>query len=380
MSNNVNSTKKPVFKHLKITDLAVDPQLNIRFRAGTESYGVKITRDTYDLSTLETQIIDAGQIFEPIVVSKQKDNSYKVLRGNRRTLAGQNVYNAGTTTVNLKNALDKVPCQVYSDLTPAEEKEMVLDQNSKPFLRSELIKFVWSMQAEGKSFPMIAAMTYETFGRLNGKSGADKLTEMAAIPPADHEKRRSVLLSWLRGSLDMTIMAAYNLGVRVQKAMLLSEMKRDGLVNETDEQPEFDAAKNGQARMTALRKAKELDSDWNAHTGGANFNAKIEEFIKEDKTGTKAVVVKALSKSENESFAKASKSSLGRACFTRAAGTENAEFLRLDEKFAIIEAKEKILYDKYKDNLKPEILAVLSEVFMQDNILAWEKYLAANCK
>lgn len=373
---------------LSVLALTVDPTLNVRMRKGSQVYGVTVNKDGYDLPTMVAQIVERGKIVEAIHVSRRKDGTNVVLRGNRRTLAGQMLLNDPGTPDELRKELTKTRVLVFSDLTPESEREMVMDQNSKPFNRSEIIRYAWSLRQNGKSFDSIAVDNFEMWGQFGRNARTvQKLAEIRAIPETDIATRRKAIKTWLRGTVDEYVLPAYDLGPIVQKACILSEMQLDGLLTDQDEKPHFYTTREGQARMKALGQAKEKDgSKWNPHTGGEAFNALIEEYHKKDFPAPGTVTVteptkKRPSVAELKIRMNACKSSPARMAFSIAAGNDEKEFIDRDDSLSLLEAKE-TLFLQYAENLNPDATVnlrdVLTQIFLRDNVLDFKQLLEKN--
>ncbi len=375
----------PVEAILSVGLLTVDPTLNVRMRKGSNVFGVTVNVDGYDLPTMMSQIEDRKKILEPIHVSKRADGSYVVLRGNRRTLAGQMLLNAPDTTPELRHELQNTRVLVFQNLTLEEEREKVMDQNSKPFSRSEIIRYAWSLRQNGQSFERIALDNFEMWGNFgrNARTVA-KLAEIRAIPENDLPARKKAIRTWLRGTVDEYVLPGFDLGPIVQKAMMLSEMQLDGLLTDQDEKPYFYTTRDGQARMKALGQAREKDgSKWNPHTGGENFNALIETYHKADFPAPGADPVET-DKKKRPSLAElkirqnACKSSPARMAFSIAQGNEEKDFTERDDALSLIEAKES-LFLQFAENLDANATVglrdILTQIFLRDNVLDFKQLL-----
>lgn len=262
---------------------------------------------------------------------------------------------------------------------------MVMDQNSKPFNRSEIIRYAWSLRQNGKSFDSIAVDNFEMWGQFGRNARTvQKLAEIRAIPETDIASRRKAIKTWLRGTVDEYVLPAYDLGPIVQKACILSEMQLDGLLTEQDEKPHFYTTRDPQSRMKALGQAKEKDgSKWSPHLGGEAFNALIEEYHKKDFPPAGTVVVTETTKkrpsiAELKTRMNACKSSPARMAFSIAAGNEEKDFTERDDALSLIEAKE-TLFLQFAENLDlnatVNLRDVLTQIFLRDNVLDFKQLL-----
>jgi hypothetical protein len=365
-----------------VLDLTVDPLLNVRFRAGSEVFGVKLERDTYDLPGMKQQIVDGNGVREPVTVSVRKDGSKVVIRGNRRTLAGTELVNDPSCPAELKKQLtEHFPMLLLHGLTPEQEREMINDQTQKQFLRSEVIRYIFSLRKQNWTFDRIALLLWETLGRFSGN--AKKVAEIREIN--DPTLKREKIRLWLRGTLDNYILWGYDLGPIVQKAILLSEMQVDGVLPETSEKPYFIATKNSQKRIAALKKAKEADgSKWNGMilVEGSEFKKVMDGFRAEDYgTVSKPPTPKGpqmLKRTELEGMKDSFQSNAVRSMIRRVLGEDAADLQIRDEFAAVCETKE-LLATQYLPRLKPEIAAIVRFCFVNPDPTDFQNFLESNC-
>lgn len=371
------------WQKLPISKLKVAFDLNIRFRKGQLTFGVNVEADTYDLATMKMQIIDAGCILEDIWVSERENGDLIVLRGNRRTIAGQELEVDPSTPESVRLALQSVPVRVFKNLTQEQEMELVEDQGQKAFLRSETVQHVWRLLGKGWGFERIAMTLFEVFGKFSGN--ARKVAEIRAIPAEDVASRRTAIKKWLRGTLDEYIIPAYKLGSRVMKNTLLSEMHLDGILPPTAAKPEWYTTKNPQKRMAELEKAKKSDgATWNHHTGGKEFNAVIEKFKAEDfpdpsKINPNATpAVKRLTVAELNSRAESSRSSVAKMAFRIATGATEDTFQIRDEFLSLIEAKEMLAMQyltAVKDDATVSVIDAIRAFITMESVTDFEAWL-----
>jgi len=387
---DTNNTVDPVKWNAKgnkvtfgnVCDLKPDPLLNIRFRGGSEVFGIKVERDSYDLPGMKQQIVDGGGILEPITVSVRKDNTMVPLRGNRRTFAGQELAADPTTSADLRKALtERTPMILLHGLTPDEEQRLVNDQTQKKFLRSEVIRYIFSLRKQGWGFDKIAANMWETLGQFSGN--AKKIAEIRDI--TDPTLKRDKIKTWLRGTLDNYILWGYDLGPVIQKIILQSEMAVDGLLPKNAEQPYFITTKNSQKRIGALKKAKEADgSKWTGmmFAEGSEFKKVADSFHAEDYGTTaptnKPPAVKMLDKKTLEGMKDSFSSRAVRAMIDRVLGAEVPDLTTRDEFAAVMEAKE-MAVEQYLPRLRPEIAAIVRMCFVNPDPTDFQNFLASNC-
>ena len=343
--------------HGNVNDLQTDEHLNIRFRAGSQLFGVTVSKDTYDLPTMRVQIVDGGGILEPIWVSQRSDKSLIVLRGNRRTLAGKELLADPTISPELRNALTtKTPILLLTGLTPEQERDLINDQTQMSFRRSEVVRNIFELRRNKWDFARIAMLHWETLGKFT--QSAKKVAEMRAI--LDPAAKREKIKSWLRGTLDNYLIWGYDLGTFVQKCILLSCMATDGLLSENDEKPYFNSEKNSQKRIAALRKAKEADgAKFNGQilVEGSEFKKVMDSFHAEDygTTTTPAVPAgpKMMKRQDLEGVKDSFQSQAVRQMIERVLGVEQPTLTARDEFAASQETKE-MLAETYLPRLNPE--------------------------
>jgi hypothetical protein len=364
-----------------VMDLTVDPSLNIRFRAGSEIYGVVVEKDTYDIPGMKTGIVDGNGIREPIWVSVRKDNTKIVIRGNRRTLTGQELVNDPTTPDTLRKTLtEQTPMLLFHGLTAEQERELVNDQTQKPFLRSEVVRNIFELRRNKWDFPRIAMQHWETLGKFSGN--AKKVAEIRDL--TDPTAKREKIKTWLRGTLDNYLIWGYDLGSFIQKCIMLSVMKTDGLLNPTSEQPYFNAEKNSQKRIAVLKKAKEMDgSKFNGQilVEGSEFKKVADSFHTED-YGTAAprpanAGPKMMARKDLEGIKDSFQSQAVRLMIARVLGTEQPDLITRDEFAAGMETKE-MLVTQFLPRLNPEVAAVLRLVFVNPDPMDFQTFLENN--
>lgn len=257
--------KRHAMKKVAITELKVDRSVNFR--------------DDYDLPSLREEVVQAGQILEPIHAIQ---GTNIVLKGNRRTLVGQQLHADPSCPSDLKKKLEGVDVIFYSDLTEQEITELVLDHGSqKPLSRAETVKAVWRLQRQMYTERDVITLMYNQLARYSGNTR--KAYEAQQISAG--EAREKFLQTWLHGTVGNYLLAAGRMGQRVQEQLLLSETALDrGLTEEEQKKVQFQV---NRGRITALTTAMKKDKEgagWSPETGGAEFNAAIEKFVAEDKS------------------------------------------------------------------------------------------------
>jgi hypothetical protein len=284
-----------------IGKLHVNPD-NLRFRKGMQVDGINVT-DTYNTGALKDVTRTQGGIPGRLNVEEFKAPAgplghqlkagevyYITLAGNRRLTAAKELVDDGSTPSALVDALQKLPCNVYKDLDDEQRRELVNDQRNQRYARAELVLYCWRLQMAGLSYAQIAMFVYQQMITYTGQ-GQKMLPKIEACKTL--EERTKVITTWLKGTLDTIILNCGKMGPRVRRALLLSDMLIDGIApvigqdsegNPVYETPEF---KPSQGRCSELARAKKKDEaspgGWDPERGGAEFNATIAKFIREDK-------------------------------------------------------------------------------------------------
>lgn len=274
---------KATKKTVELSELFVDLSLNNR------------EVDNYDLPSMKEQIVAIGRIVVPLIVKRDETKKkYVVLRGNRRTLAAQELVADPASSQELVANLKKIEVMVYEDLTPAEELAMVFDHGSeKPICRTEVVKSVWRLSKSFMSEGEIIKMLYFALAKYSGNE--KKLNEV----PVEMKAREKFLKSWLHGTVGNFILSAAGMGDYVQQQFILTHRKEDKLI--TKEEETLLTMKTSRDRITQLSAAITADnakdkggkgwtppqftSDGSLTGGGENFNALIAKFKEEDATG-----------------------------------------------------------------------------------------------
>lgn len=359
-----------------IMDLKPDPLLNVRFRQGSEVYGVKLMKDSYDIPGMIQQLIDGFGVREPIQVSVRKDGSMVPLRGNRRTIAGQQLVNDPATPEPLrKQLLTQTPMILLTGLTEAQERELVNDQTTKSFLHSEVVRYIFSLRRSQWSYERIALLLWETMGKFSGNK--KKVAEIRDIVDAQLKKEK--IKSWLRGTLDCYLIWGYDLGQFTQKQILLTEMALDGLITDDMEKPYVKTM--NQKRVAALKKAKDLDGTrWNGMVliEGSEFKKQYDQFHQEDYHPAATVASNAkpkmLDRATVEGLAEVFTSKVARFLIQRILGTEQPELPVADEFAGIQETKMQLL-EGALPGLKPEIAAIVRLCLVNPDAGDFQRFL-----
>jgi hypothetical protein len=362
-----------------IMDLKPDSVLNVRFREGCEVYGVKLKKDSYDIPGMRQQLIDGFGVREAITVSVRKDGTMVPLRGNRRTIAGQELVNDPTTPEPLRKQLvTQTPMLLLTGLTDAQERELVNDQTTKDFLHSEVVRYIFSLRRQHWSYERIALLLWETMGKFSGSK--KKVAEIREI--ADPGLKREKIKSWLRGTLDCYLIWGYDLGQFTQKQILLTEMAMDGLITEEMEKPYVKSL--NQKRIAELKKAKELDgTKWNGMVlmDGSEFKKVYDKFHQEDYNPTQIVKgdgkPKMLDRATVEGLAEVFTSKVARQLIQRVLGNEQPELPLHDEFAGICETKMQLL-ETSLPRLKPEVAAIVRICLVNPDAGDFQRFLAAN--
>lgn len=364
-----------------VKELTIDPLLNVRFHGESEVVaGVKPV-DTYDIPSMKHGIVERGGIVEPIHVSVRPDNTKIVLRGNRRTRAGQELEADPTTPGELLKALrERTPMVLLHGLTPAQEIEMVNDQTQKPFLRSEVVRQIFNLRMQKWSFEQIAGAMWETLGRFTGN--AKKIAEVRSI--TDPSVKREKIRSWLRGSLDCYLIWGCDLGPIIREYILLSEMQVDGVLPAEARKPYVIMTKDSQKRVAALKAAKQADgSKWSGQMliEGSEFKKVIDEFhaadygtTGKDKTSPGK---KMMDRKSIEGMKEAFQSRTARAVIERILGETVPDLDTADNYAAMVEVK-KTAMEQYLPRLRPDMAAIVRLILVNPDPTDFADWLEAN--
>lgn len=366
-----------------ILELKPDPTLNVRYRAGTTYLGVTIERDTLDIPSMKQGIIDGEGIHEPIMVSVRPNGDKVPLRGNRRTYAGQELAVDPSTPPALVEALTKrTPMLLICGLTAEQEQKLINDQDQKPFLRSELIRQVFGLRKQGWSFEKIAFFLWEQLGRFTS-GGPKKLAEIRDV--TDPALKKEKIRTWLRGTLDNYLLWGYDLGDAVRKCILLSEMKLDGILPTTAEQPYFLTTKASVKRIADLRAAKKADGDkWNGmiFMPGSEFAKVAEQFHNQDygvvtAQTSESKKAKMMDRKSVVTFLESAASQTVKTTIKKILGEEVPDYSDRDTVAALFEMKV-MLIEQYLPNLKPEFKQLMSTLFINPDTTDFQNLLEEN--
>jgi hypothetical protein len=339
--------KRSSLKKANIMSLKVDRLVNFR--------------DDYDVPSMKEEILQAGRILEPLHVI---DGSNILLKGNRRTLAAQELYSDPSCPADVKEALEKVDVFYYSDLNEKEITEIVLDHGSqKGLTRVEVLKAVWRLQKQMYSERDIIIMLYQQLAHYTGKT--KKAAEAQNL--AAGEAREKFLKTWLHGTVGDYMMPGGQMGEFVREQFILTDRAQDRELTEAEKAAwTLEVTRD---RVKELRTAKNKDKEttgWDPEKGGELFNAKVQEFIAED-AAPKGPRKAGFTSAQMETTADAMQSGF-RLAFMKCAGklpeSDNAklealdtEYFRRDKVLAVLNANADRIGDKNVQALVKAILA-----------------------
>jgi hypothetical protein len=364
---------------VSVRDVQLDYNMNDRLSPTFEVVeGLKV--DTYSLGLMIDQILAKGRIVEPIHINGKTN---KVLRGFRRLSAAAKIVANDAYPQDVRDAMLKIPCVTYNDLTDNEELEIIHDKGtSKEIGRAELIRSVWRMVAGGYSPTDIGMHLMHSLAKYTGKTA--KLNQL----PDDPGERAKRVKSWFIGTLNQYMIAAYNLGPRVQRAVLLTELGNDGLLPKDAQgnptvTPEFVTKRT---RIGELVTAKKQDIDrgqWDApkFTGPA-FEELIAKFIRED-TGTATEAdqdAEVLSNTKLEEAKNNARSNVAKAAFSRSQGNKVPEFADLDSAAARWEGTSEVLQRHFDNIAVPEIRDFVGKILHMENLADLDRYMVGLCE
>lgn len=370
---------KPVYKNVKLDKLVENPN-NPRFHKGQSILGINV-RDTTNTDTMCMVIRENNGVPNRLVVEELENGTFNVLCGNRRLIASRKLVADPTTPQELVKTLETLPCDVYKDLTDKQRNDLVNDQRSQKFMRSEIVAYIFRLQKAGWSFPEIAMHVYTQMG-VYASSGARKLAEIEACK--DDTERKQIITRWLKGTLDTIILNCGKLGQRVQKALLLTEMQNDGISpvigvddNGKDilDKPEF---KPTQGRCLELVRAKNADESWTSTAGGIEFNNLIEKYKQED-NGEKnpAEKVARLSDTQLTDQVSLTQSKAAKAALEVARGLKPIYFADVDNEAARLESLVNVTL-KHRNDIKNDVIKQFAEILLTGDALQLEGFLVKN--
>jgi hypothetical protein len=267
----------PTRKSISIKSLRADYDLNIRLR------------ENYDIPTMVEQIKAAGRVTDPLFI-RGEDNT--VLRGNRRYWACMWLLEQPDTAPELREAISKLDCIVYTGLSEKDTISLILDHGqSKNIARSEIVQAVWRLDMQFYSEAQIIGMMFYALAAYT--KNTQKLAEM---PDKPGKERDAFLKKWLHGTVGNQMLAAAKMGSYVKQQFFLTRKAEDHLLLperkvmvggvEATLPAETVEMKCSTTRITELSAAKSADlkaGGWTPENGGEAFNKLIEKFKAEDR-------------------------------------------------------------------------------------------------
>lgn len=365
---------------------------NIRHDEGVEVFGVKPKRGTYDIPSMVRAILAVGRVIRPIVVNwrnpvKTKKEfeaagyvpDYGVVEGNRRLRAVRIILADPSIPLEMKKSItDNWRVDVYSGLTKDQEMMLVNDQDSKEFLRSEVVKDIFRKRLVGLTYRQMVPMMWEQIAKLT--KNTKKIADIRQMP--DGETKDLAIHTAFRGTLDCYYIWACDLGPWMQKTVLLSEMRSDGSLTIEDEQPYFFTTVNSQKRVAELRTARKADGDkFNPHglTEGSEFKKVADKFRLQDyppanggggESKTKTMAKDAIKAMGDTLFSRTAKSVVDAILANEVpADMKSADIFarQMEEKFT--------LFTLAKGRILSEVGVILSKIFENPNPDDFRKWL-----
>lgn len=245
--------------------------------------GVNIRLDNnYDLESMKEQIRLAGRIIKPLII---RGEDKVVLSGNRRTLAGQELYNDPTTSPELKEALSKVMVTEYTGLTEEETLQLVLDHGGeKPICKTEVVFSCWKLQKQLYTEKQICSWL------VNALADYTNNKRKLAVLPSEPAARDKMIHRWLHGTVGNYILAAANLGAYVREQFILTHKGEDRLLKD-GEKIEMKTDRTRINDLVTARGKDQKNLSWktlpDGSASGEEFDKEIEKFKDEDRKGKK---------------------------------------------------------------------------------------------
>ncbi len=320
---------------VKISNLVVDFNLNVR------------DKDKYDVPAMKDDIIRMGRITDPLTVMECLSGELKVLKGNRRALAGQELDADPALPNNLKEALQKVDVHIYkeSDLTTEDITKLIIDQGGqKPLAKVEVLKTVWRLARQFFSEKQIGQMLY--FPLADYSDNRRKLAEM----PKDKIGREKFLVTWFRGTLSGYMLSVLRMPMFVQEVFIHFHE----LMDRKPKEGEKCLVKMTRPRVVELSKAKSKDEEekkWDFENGGPNFLQVWEKYKKEDAGEITAEEKKRWSLADTKQKADNFKSDIVRKSLLATTGEEQRDLVDLDDEVFRLNNVKKVLAEKW-DGIK----------------------------
>jgi hypothetical protein len=257
-------------------DIVANDTENIRIAAGETIGGVKVTKDLRNIDGMVMQIREVGRVLSPLVVSKREDGSFHLLQGFRRLNAVRRIRKTEKGTP-LAESLENVPVNVYSGLTPEQERNLINDQTSKSFNRSEVLQLVFDELHGGYHPLLVAERNYQLIGRV---TGADDQVRAIENEP-DQDKRKEKLKAWMMSIMTQGWYACFKIGNPYKNLWLQTYLYEDGY---TDNPPDVLMSTPRMKKITAAMKADQTAKEWDGKAKTGPRTAKLmAEFAQADK-------------------------------------------------------------------------------------------------
>lgn len=271
----LDGTKLEYVPNFPAEKITAPDGFNIRTAKGQVIGGVLVQKDMRNIPGMVDSVIALDGVNEPLTVSRRSDGTDILLQGYRRFNAAKWIREnmAGTA---LASKLQFLPVNVYTGLTPVQERQMVNDQRSKSFSALEVFRWYAEQLDGGFDWMNVLRRSYHEVGQVTGAGAI--IQKIDGI--ADAKERDKELRKWATSYVFQWWVNAWNAG-----KLLRSMTEHTYLWKEqcTALRPRVVLTS---LRMRELWKAVKSDKDakeYNREEGtGPRLEAKLKEYEAED--------------------------------------------------------------------------------------------------
>lgn len=267
--------EKVKMETIPLDQISADDHLNMRVAKGQTVAGVKVTHEKRDFEGMADVIEQLGCIPTPLVISRRKDGTNVLLQGFRRVGGSKIIVKKNPDSELAKQLVAGLPCVVYSDLTPEQERELVNDQKSQEFSRADICRRYFEEMDGGANWFLAAKRMVHQIAKCF--QGGDK--RYKEIMKLSVEKQPKEMRLWLTGNVGKTWAYAATNGQILKDMWLQTYLFEEGY---TSKPP---AMVMSAKRVNAVYKAVAADKkagEWDGKKGGPRFAKLVETEGKVD--------------------------------------------------------------------------------------------------
>lgn len=257
-------------------DITAPDEFNIRIAEGMIVAGYRVEGDRRNIKGMAAEIRALRQVTDPLVISERSDGTNILCQGYRR-YNGVLLIQREEQGSPLAEKLKYLPVLIYKGLTREQERQLVNDQRSQSFSKSDVFRYFEEQLSGGFHWLNICSRTYPQIGQVTGSS--DKVAEINAI--VDPKEKEKELRDWLTSFVYQGWVAGIKGGPLTRDLWLQTYLWQDKYKGVPRPRMVMDSARMRKIHSAIAEDTR--DGNFNASTGqGPKMLAVIAGYEKED--------------------------------------------------------------------------------------------------